>query len=400
MASRLYFDYAASTPLDPRVLRAMRPYLTSVYGNAGSLHAFGQQAIAAVDRSRERIANVLQVDFREVLFMGSATEANNLALRGAVKAWKRTSSEIPRIIVSSIEHESVLETARALREDGVDIVELPVDKFGVVDVKALEVAITPTTILVSIMYVNNETGTVQPIKEIAKIVQAARSSNGYPFFHTDASQAFQFLSCMPSELGVDLMTLSAHKIYGPKGVGALYCKESVPLEAIITGGGQEFGMRSGTENIASIAGFAEAVQLAEERRGEALKHVTILGDRFSKGLEALYKKKTAKHHMKLNGFPIVVNKRGATFKRLPHIINVHTPHRDASELVMRADLAGLAISSGSACASRSFVASHVLRAMGYSKERALQSVRISFGLPTTRADVDSALRIIRQSIYE
>lgn len=391
MASRLYFDFAASTPLDPAVFRAMKPYFATAHGNAGSLHFFGQQAIAAVDRSRERIARALNADFREVLFTGSATEANNLALRGLVSAWRRTHSGVPRIIVSSIEHESVLETARALSAEGIELVELPVSALGTIDLKALRTALTANTVLVSIMYVNNETGAVQPIYEAAKIIASARvamEGGVYPLFHTDASQAFQFLPCEPRALGVDAMTLSAHKIYGPKGVGALYVRTNVPLEAIITGGGQEFGMRSGTENIAGIVGFSVAIERAHANRDSALKHVALLSQRFLRGLDALYKKTTPARRAKRNG--------GTA--GLPHIINMHTPRMDAGELVMRTDLAGLAISSGSACASRSFVASHVLRAMGYSKERALQSVRISFGMPTTRADVDAALRILKQSI--
>ena len=224
---KIYFDYAASTPVDPRVERAMRPYFLGKFGNAGSLHSFGQEAIAAIDAARVTMARLIGADFHEVIFTGSATEANNLAIRGAVAQWKAISGNEhlkPRIVVSAIEHESVLETARDLERDGVaDVVCLPVDREGFVDADAVAHAIDERTVLVSIMYANNEIGSVQPIAAIAEAVKAACANNNYPLFHTDAVQAFQFLDCDVQKLGVDMMTLSAHKIYGPKGSARSTC---------------------------------------------------------------------------------------------------------------------------------------------------------------------------------
>jgi cysteine desulfurase len=241
---KIYLDYAAATPVDPRVLRAMQPYFSKKFGNAGSLHSFGQEAIRALDAARETIAHCIGADFQEIIFTGSATEANNLILRGVMSRLPK-----PRIIISSIEHESVLGTARSLKNDGADVICLPVDKTGLVDLKKLRASLNKNTILVSIMYANNEIGTVQPIVEVTKIVASfknLRSSPSVlhpPFFHTDASQAFQFLRCDIRSLGVDFMTLSSHKIYGPKGAGALYVKQGANISPMLTGGNQEFGVR-------------------------------------------------------------------------------------------------------------------------------------------------------------
>lgn len=441
---RIYFDYAATTPVDPRVLRAMEPYFTEKFGNPGSLHAFGQEAMAALDESRETVAKAIGAQFREIIFTGSATEANNLALRGALRSVKCQVSGVrkPRIIVSAIEHESILETARDVRQEGAEVVYLPVNRAGVVDVKKLEAALNERTVLVSVQYVNNEIGAVQPISEIGALVahfreqrirdearranRSSRRANGrgqgargreqrvdhlpfaiyhLPLFHTDAAQAFQYYDCDAQKLGADLMTLSSHKIYGPKGIGALYVRgqraksreqiansrgqraDHLPFAIsplpMMTGGGQEFGLRSGTESVPQIAGFARAA--------------TLLGNSEKKRMEAERIRKLRGYFW--NRFKTIcpdAEENSEAESASPHIVNIHTPRREAQDTITALDLSGVAIASGSACRSRSLEPSYVLEALGYSRERAKKSVRISFGRPTTIAEIDKAIRIMQR----
>lgn len=438
----VYFDYAASTPVDPRVELAMRPYFLQKFGNSGSLHSFGQEAVRALDESREFIARAIGADFRQVIFTGSATESNNIALRGLTQTLRRFTRknfcvsprnvrdvQRPRIIVSAVEHESILETAKDLESEA-EVIYLPVDKNGLVDLAALKKSLNPRTILVSVMYANNEIGVVQPIREIVKIVKDFRDELKIknkelrgnpiihnplftiPLFHTDAVQAFQFLDCNVQKLGVDFMTISAHKIYGPKGVGMLFIgnnelriknsglkKNKTPIlhnssfiiHPLITGGGQEFGFRSGTENVPAIVGFAKAVELVSNSRELENKRIMGLKNYFWREL----KKITPKAEINGSG-----NQTGSRFvlineKSLPNIINVYFPGCKAEELMARLDLAGVAVSSGSACASRSAEPSHVLLAMGLGKERARGSIRFSFGRPTAKNEIKKALKIIR-----
>jgi cysteine desulfurase len=441
---RLYFDYAASTPVDPLVECAMRPYFLEKFGNAGSLHSFGQEAMTAIDRSRETIAEALGADFREIIFTGSATEANNLALRGVIKSFKRRTTGVsrPRLVVSSIEHEAVLETARDMEKDGAEVVYVAVNKEGVVDLKKLADALNERTILVSVMYANNEIGTIEPMQEVSKLISEFRkrkienrskknsksyflNSNFYPLFHTDAVQAFQFLDCNVKKLGVDphtkrastpsaadfnnarygvgvdLLTISAHKIYGPKGIGALYVRQETGdkrqglrgsmshvagcLSPIVTGGGQEFGMRSGTENVPLVVGFAEAVRLLAKSRERDSERIAKLRDFLWRGIKKVFPK------AELNG-------PASGSSRLPNILNVcFTGHR-SEDLLVKFDLAGLAVSAGSACRGRANRPSHVISALGYPRERALGSIRFSLGRPTTKKEVDAALKIIKMSL--
>src|SRR5258708_2568781 len=385
---RIYLDYAASTPVDPRVLAAMQPYFSEKSGNPGSLHSFGQEAIAAVDASRESIARSIGAGFREIIFTGSATEANNLALRGVVARFREGADERPRIIISSVEHESVLETAHDLEREGVEVVYLPVNNAGIVDLKKLKENLTANTVLVSVIYAQNEVGTVEPIAEMAKMVREARGAGTYPLLHTDAAQAFQFLDCDVKALGVDLMTLSAHKIYGPKGIGALYIRSDKNLTSliapIISGGGQEFGLRSGTENVPSIVEFTKAVELAVEVRQQETKRIQELRNQFLAGLKKIFP------DLEINGAAIngmetneiETSVAGENLKNLPNILNVYFPGREAQTLLTKLDLAGLAVSSGSACRSRALTASYVIEALGYSKNRAKSSIRFSFGRGT------------------
>jgi len=413
---RLYFDHAASTPVDPRVLRAMRPYFSSEFGNPGSLHSFGQKAIAAVDASRESIGKLIGAKhFREIIFTSGATEANNLALRGAVEFYKKNHPDAgavgadptarPRVIISSVEHESVFETARALEQDGVEVIKLPVNKEGVIDIVALKDALNDRTVVVSVMHVNNETGTIQPLREIKFMIDAFRKSaphastsphadsSAYPLLHTDAAQSFPYLYCDVAMLGVDMMTLSAHKMNGPKGVGALCVRRDekvfresggFPLVAQVSGGGQEFGVRSGTENVPGIVGFARAATLAAAARGTNATRVTALRDELWKRIKA------AMPAAEING-PMGNAKA-------PHILNIYFPGHDAQDLLTRFDRAGLAASSGSACRSRAVESSYVIEALGYDKARADSSIRFSVGKDTTKGEVAAAAKIVEGTL--
>jgi cysteine desulfurase len=383
---RIYLDYAATTPLDPMVLRAMQPYLGGRFGNPSSLHSFGQEARGAVDKARETIAAALEAKFDQIIFTGSATEANNFALRGVVTKSKVTIPH-PRIIISSIEHESVLETARALKREGVEIVYLPVDVNGVIDQAALRDAVNERTVLVSVMMVNNEIGTLEPIQKIAQVIatyKEGRKARAYPLFHTDAVQAFAHFSCLPSVLGVDLMTISGHKLYGPKGVGGLYIKERTLVAPVVTGGGQEYELRSGTENVAGIVGFAEAVRLAMERRKGDAHHLALLKTVFFKGIKKALK-------------DVVVNGSLDANVAAPHILNVYFPQALAEDLLIAFDLRGLAVSAGSACSTRSVTPSYVIRALGHTAERAQRSIRFSFGRATTKRELEAALYAIKET---
>ena len=416
---RIYFDCAASTPVDSEVQKAMSPYFSRPsagrFGNPNSLHFFGQQARKAVDESREKIAETIGGDFREIIFNGSATEANNLAIRGIVKTFKNKTPR-PRIIVSAVEHESVLSTARDLEDDGIEVIYLPVNKYGIVDLKKLKENLNENTILVSIMYANNETGVVQPISKVFEIIQEFRVKNlvrqsadsknskknsksyiinpiSRPLFHTDAVQAFQFLNCNPQELGVDMMTLSAHKIYGPKGIGLLHVKSLNPISCIlnpvITGGGQEFGLRSGTENVPYIVGFAKAVELVQKNREKEFKRIHQLSGYFWKNLKKIYPA------AQINGFnPFLNPVRRGELNAVPNILNIYFPDFEANNLLIKLDLNGIAVSSGSACAAFSAKKSHVFQAMGLSEKRICSSLRFSFGKFTTGEEIKKSLKII------
>jgi cysteine desulfurase len=380
---RIYLDYAATTPLDPAVLKAMKPYLSAEFGNPGSLHSFGQKATAAVDGAREAAARVIGAGFREVIFTGSATEANNLALKGVLKSARNRG--LSKIIVSSVEHDAVIKTVEGIAGDGFEVVRLSVDREGSVDLREFEKALDGRTALVSVMYVNNETGTVEPVREMGEIVKKLRTKNhsAYPFFHTDAVQAFQFFDCDVRYLGVDMLTLSAHKIYGPKGIGLLYANDAVQkeLRPIITGGGQEFGFRSGTENVAAIVGFGKALEIAFRKREISVK--AVLG--FKEGFLAALRK--IRPDLAVNG--------PANDKVSPHILNVYFPGFFSSELLVKFDIAGLAVSAGSACGARATRRSHVLEAIGLAPERIDGSVRFSFGRFLSKEDITRAAGIAR-----
>lgn len=387
MNKKIYFDYAATTPLDKRVFAAMKPYFAKNFGNPGSFHSFGQAALKAVDEAREKIAKFIGAEFNEIIFTSSATEANNLALRGIfLKAQKKFVNHPLKIIISEIEHESILETAQSLKKFGAEIIFLKVNRYGQVNLNKIKDLIDEKTILVSIMYANNEIGAIEPIAQISKIINDFKEKNKltYPFFHTDAAQAFQFLDCNVLRLGVDLMTISGHKIYGPKGIGGLYIKNKVKdfIEPIITGGGQEFGLRSSTENVANIVGFSRAAELAVKMRSKEYSRLFDLRNYFWKNLKKILP------NIKLN--------QPQNFKNtLPNILNIHFPGQDADKIITKLDLAGIAVSSGSACRARLIEPSYVLLACGFNLKRAKQSLRFSFGRFTTKFDIDKALKIFK-----
>lgn len=392
--------------MDPRVLRAMRPYFSREFGNPGSLHSFGQEAIAAVDAARESLGKLIGAKhFREVIFTSGATEANNLALRGAVEYYKAHHPDVvrPRIVVSSIEHESIIETARALERYGVEVIALPVNKEGVINIVALKEALNEHTVVVSVMHVNNEVGTIQPLREIKFMIDEFRKGSpragmntdatAYPLFHADAAQSFLYLYCDAGMLGVDMMTLSAHKMNGPKGVGALYMRRDekvfpedggFPLVAQAGGGGQEFGLRSGTENVPGVVGFVKAAELAAAARGANAARVAALRDELWKRI------KTVMPAAEVNG--------PAGDAKAPHILNVYFPARPAQDLLTQFDRMGLAASSGSACHSRAVAPSYVIEALGYDKARAASSIRFSLGKGTTRREVAAAATVVGKSL--
>jgi len=391
---RFYFDYAATTPIDSEVLKEINSNLRNNFGNPGSLHYFGQKAMASVDKSREIIAKALGANFREIIFTGSATEANNLALRGVVKFFQSKKKSPLRIIISSIEHESVLETARDLEKEGAEIIYLKVNKNGIVDLEQFKKYLNERTVLVSIMYANNETGTIQPITEIAEIIKKFKEKkypkpytlNPIPYFHTDAVQAFQFLDCNVKNLGVDLMTVSGHKIYGPKGIGALYVKDNKLnpsgywLSPVITGGGQEFDLRSGTENASIISGFAKAIELAVKNKNSGGKRLAKLSDYFYKEIKKIVPS------AQLNA---------SKAERLPNILNISFIGENAENLLIKFDLAGISVSRGSACSARSSSPSRVLKSMGLQDKEINSSLRFSFGKFTAKKDIDEGLKIIK-----
>ncbi len=412
---RIYLDYAAATPLDPKVKAAMD---AAPMGNPSSLHVVGQEASAALFRARRVIAKSLGIadpaGHERIIFTGSATEANNLALRGTLAAFHcrrimnrlrmsefgnskriRYAKMKPRIVVSAIEHESVLETARDLARENAELVILPVDRTGLINLSALRNALTPRTVLVSVMHANNEVGAIQPIAKISKIIAGVRAQRrfsspvsplSYPLFHTDAVQAFRALDCNPDRLGADLVTLSAHKIYGPKGIGCLYARDRSLLSPLITGGGQENGLRAGTENVAAAVGFAEAARCATALRDKEAKRAAQLQNYFWKKLRAAFPR------IALNGPALA---RGL---RLPHNLNIWFPGAPAQEFLAALDLAGVSASSGSACASRASKPSYVLRALGYKEKRAGESIRFTLGAMTSAQDIDAATRVIK-NIY-
>jgi cysteine desulfurase len=372
----IYLDHAATTPLDPRVLKMMRPFFDRDFGNPSSFHAEGLVADRAVKSAREAVARNLNAHADEIIFTSGGTESDNLALIGAIRAH---ASHGKYIIASAIEHHAVLEPLKHLAKRGeIDLTIIPVDGFGQVDADTAARAITDKTILVSIMHANNEIGTIQPIAEIGRAILKHRKKTGgiYPIFHTDACQTAGVLDLDVEKLHVDLLSLSAQKFYGPKGVGALFIRRGLAIEPICMGGGQERGLRPGTENVPGIAGLAKALDLACAHREEEDARLSALRDQLIKGLLKLPK-------TRLNGHPT---------ERLPNNVNVSFLDAEGEAMVLYLDAKGIRASTGSACASKSLDPSHVILATGLSYEAAHGSVRFSLGRGTAREDIAYVLK--------
>ena len=377
MASQgiVYLDHAGTTPMDPQVLEAMLPYFSRSYGNPSSLHTVGQEARYTLDEARDRVAAVLNCRSREVVFTGGGTEADNGAVYGVATALQETGNHI---VTSSVEHHAVLHTCQHLETMGFDVTYLPVDHYGMVQPEAVYQAITDRTTLVTIMYANNEIGTINPISQISQMVrQRAGELERTIAFHTDAVQAAGFLDLDVARLGVDLLSLSGHKIYGPKGTGVLYIRRGTPILPLILGGGQERERRSGTENIPGIVGFSVALQAANERRGETTAHCMALRDRI---IDHITNNIAGS---RLNGHPT---------ERLPNNVNFSFQGVEGEPILLGLDMAGIAASSGSACSSGSLEPSHVLLALGQSAELARGSLRLTLGKANTEHEIDYMLQ--------
>lgn len=370
---RIYLDHAASTPMHREVVEAMLPYMTDYYGNPSSIHGFGREALAAVMDARDRIGAALGVAGKQIVFTSGGTESDNLAILGL--AAERGNQG--HVITSQTEHHAVLHACQRLEKLGVRVTYLPVDETGRIDPQAVKAALAPDTFLISIMYANNETGTFQPIVEIGKIASDAGVS-----FHVDAVQAFGSLELRPRLAGIDLLSLSAHKLGGPKGIGALYMSERVKLTPLLYGGSQERSRRAGTENVPAVVGFAKAVALAEERREAHTGHVTALRNQLLAGLRR-----------ELPG-DIELSLNGSTKHNLPHILNISFGQVPADIMLMNLDLAGIAAASGSACTSGSLLPSHVLEAMGLAASRIRSAIRISLGPTNTEDEIEHTVRTI------
>lgn len=369
---RIYLDHAATTPVDPDVLDAMLPYFTDEYGNASSLHSEGTAARNALEKSREQVADILGADNKEIIFTGSGTESDNLAVKGV--ALRHGSGHV---ITSQIEHPAILQTCKYLEEKGFDVTYLPVDHYGRVDPGDVDAAIRDDTILVSVMHANNEIGTIEPIKEIAHIAH----EHGIPV-HTDAVQTVGKIPVDVDDLHVDLLSLSGHKIYGPKGVGALYVREGTKLEPLLHGGGHEYGLRSSTQNIPSSVGLGEACRLAGKRLGQEQAHLTGLRNRLIDGVLDI-------DEVYLNGHPD---------KRLPNNAHFRFTAIEGESLLLSLDEEGIAASTGSACSSQKLQASHVLLAIGLDKVEAHGSLRLTLGKDTTGEDIDYVVEVLPQVI--
>ncbi|MBO4251837.1 MAG: cysteine desulfurase [Clostridia bacterium] len=372
----IYFDHAATTPICEEAFNKMKPYFTEIFGNANSQHAFGREAVKAVDEARDKIAGFINCKPNELYFTSGGTESDNWALRGAAHACAKKGKHL---IISPIEHAAMLSTAKALEKEGFTVDFMKVDAEGFVDLEHLKSIIRPDTTFVGCMMANNEVGTIEPIKEIAKIAHA----HGALCF-TDAVQAAGVLKIDVKELGVDMMSMSSHKIYGPKGVGALYIRNGLLIDSIITGGHQERMKRGGTTNVAGVVGFAEAFAIADRDREKNFEYVSSLRDRFIDRVIAEVP------FVKLNG-PYKKD-------RLPANADFSFKYIEGESILFSLDLAGIAVSSGSACSSGSLEPSHVLLALGLPEGLAHGSIRFSFGKHNTVEEVDYAVEVLKQAV--
>ena len=368
---RIYLDYAATTPTHPDVVEAMLPYFTSSFGNPSSIYACGQDAKEAIEGARASVATLIGARDEEIIFTSGGTEADNAALKGIAYA---SGGRGQHIITSSIEHHAILETSHFLETQGFEITYLPVDEYGMVDPDDVRRAITGKTIIVSIMHANNEVGTIQPVAEIARITREAGV-----YLHTDAVQAVGHVPFTVDELGVDLLSMSAHKLYGPKGVGALYVRKGTKLVSFMHGGEQEYGRRASTHNVPGIVGLGKAAQIARQETDEEAERVTRLRDKLRNGiLESI-------DHVRLNGHPQV---------RLPNNLNVSISYAEGEAMCLKLDREGICCSTGSACTSAATEPSHVLTALGLDPLQSHSSLRFSLGKWTTEEEIDRVLEVL------
>lgn len=372
---KVYLDNAATTALAPQVLEAMLPYFTQYYGNPSSVHAFGREAKQGLDKARDQVAKALHCDPSEVIFTGCGTESDNTVLLGVAQ---RYGNKGKHIITTNVEHHAILHTCEYLEKQGYEVTYLPVDQDGLVTAEQVAAAIRPDTILVSIMFANNEVGTIMPIQEIGAVCK----EKGV-LFHTDAVQAVGHIPVDVQAMHIDMLSLSAHKFHGPKGVGALYCRKGIRLPSYIMGGAQEKGRRAGTENVAGIVGLGAAIQLATEQLKENRAKMTALRDRLMAGIQERIPE------VKLNGHPT---------KRLPNNVNFSFKYIEGESILLMLDMNGIAASSGSACTSGSLDPSHVLLALGLPHEIAHGSVRLTLGDETTAEDIDYTIDVLEKTV--
>ena len=376
--NKVYMDYASSTPVDPEVLDAMLPYFNEIYGNASSLHSSGVEAYDAVEKSRKKVGDLLGADADEIIFTSGGTESDNFAVKGiAVLNKNKRSSTGPHIITSAIEHPAVLETCRHLEKLGFKVKYLPVDKYGIIDVDELKQSISKDTFLITIMYANNEIGTIEPVEEIGKI---AKEHN--IFFHTDAVQAIGKIPRDVDKLGIDLLSVSSHKIYGPKGVGALYIRKGVKLQPIFHGGGHEKKLRSSTYNTPGIVGLGKVCKLARTRMVKDVEHLITLRD-------SLIKKVLDVEESYLNGHPE---------KRLANNAHFRFTAIEGESLLLKLNDKGVAASTGSACSSKKLEVSHVLTAIGLDPAEAHGSLRLTLGRLNKKEDVSYVAEVLPEIV--
>ncbi len=368
---RIYLDHNATTPVHPEVLEAMLPYLRDEWGNPSSIHWAAREPKKAIDSAREKVAALLGCEANEIVFTSCGSESNNFAIKGVASALKGKGDHI---ITTSVEHPSVLNTCKYMAKEGWEVTFLPVDSYGMIDLDQLRDSITERTVLISIMFANNETGTIFPVEEIGRIAK----ERGV-LFHCDAVQAVGKVKIDVKEMNIDLLSLSGHKLYAPKGVGALYVKRGVRLTPLIHGGHQERNRRAGTENVAGIVALGKACEIAMRDMEEEVAHLTRLRDRLEKGIMERIE------HVRLNGHPT---------KRLPTTLNVSFEYIEGESILLNLDMKGVAASSGSACTSGSLEPSHVLMAMGVPPEVAHGSVRFSLGRDNTEEDIDYVLEVL------
>ena len=383
---RIYLDYASLTPIDKRVLKEVKKYSSVDFANPSSLYKEGAAAKKALEEGRSTVAAFLHAHSDEIVFTSGGTEANGLALEGAGRTAHRNGLEKPHLIISVVEHSSIIETAAMMEKHGVEVTRLPVDSKGVVSLEELKKALKSSTFLVSIMAVNNEVGSIQPLKDAVKMVRDYRKArtdgkNQYPIFHTDAAQAPLYMDMNMEKLGIDLLTLDGTKSYGPRGIGCLFIRRNTPIEQIIYGGGQERGLRSGTENIPAIMGFAKALEIAANEREAERVRIAVLREQFIQGLKSI------RGGIQVNGSELM-----SSGTQSPHILNVSIPGIDNEFSVLQLDARGMACSTKSSCL-RDEDESYVLKAIGADSKT---SIRFSFGRWTKKEHITHALKKIEE----